>query len=76
MGSSVWYAAFYGQTWKAKLEECFMNNNRLGCLSPSAIVASIITLLIIAASGLFSGSGFLTAGSLNARAIAGSGCRR
>jgi len=38
-----------------------MNNNRLGCLSPSAIVASIITLLVIVGFGLFSGSGFFTA---------------
>lgn len=45
-----------------------MNNNRLGCLSPSAILASIITLLVIAGFGFFSGSGFFTAGGLNARA--------
>lgn len=50
-----------------------MNNNRLGCLSPSAIVASIITLLIIAGAGLFNGSGFFSAGALNARAGANLG---
>ncbi len=45
-----------------------MNNNRLGCLSPSAIVASIITLLVIAGMAFTNGSGFFTPGRLNASA--------
>ena len=42
-----------------------MNTNRLGCLSPSAILASLVTLLIIAGFAFTSGSGFFSAGSLN-----------
>lgn len=44
-----------------------MNNNRLGCLSPSALIASLISFLIIAAVGFFNGSDLFTAGRLNAR---------
>ncbi len=45
-----------------------MNNNRLGCLSPIAIVASTITLLVIAGFAFTSGNSLFTAGELNARA--------
>ena len=45
-----------------------MNNNRPGCLSPFAILASIFTLLLIVGFALFSGSGFFSAGGLNAQA--------
>lgn len=44
-----------------------MNNNRLGCLSPSAIIASLLTLLVIAGFGFTSGSDLFSAGSLNAK---------
>jgi len=44
-----------------------MNNNRLGCLSLSAIIASLFTLLVIVGFALTSGSGFFSAGGLNAK---------
>lgn len=43
-----------------------MNKNRLGCVSPIAIIASIITLLVIAGFAITSGGGFFSSGSLNA----------
>jgi len=43
-----------------------MRSSRLSCLSPSAIVALVITLAIIAIFGFSSGSALFTAGSLNA----------
>ncbi len=45
-----------------------MNNNRLGCFSPPAIIASLLTLLVIAGFAFTSGSGLFTAGNLNANA--------
>ena len=44
-----------------------MRDNRLGCTTPLAIFASIITLLVIAGTSYASGSRFFTAGSLNAQ---------
>lgn len=45
-----------------------MQEKRLGCLTPLALIATLITILVIGASLLFSGSGFFNAGSLNAQA--------
>ena len=45
-----------------------MQKSRLGCLSPSAIVATLVSLLMMAGFISVSGSGFFTAGSLNAKA--------
>ncbi|PJB66475.1 MAG: hypothetical protein CO094_07045, partial [Anaerolineae bacterium CG_4_9_14_3_um_filter_57_17] len=42
-------------------------NNRFGCLTPLAIVSALVTLIVIAGSLLFTGSGLFTAGSLNAK---------
>jgi len=50
-----------------------MNNNRLGCLSPTAILSAIITLLIVLGVAFFSGNGMFSAGSLNAQAGAALG---
>ncbi|MCX6078396.1 MAG: cytochrome c3 family protein [Chloroflexi bacterium] len=44
-----------------------MNNNRLGCLSPTAILATLLTLVAIAGVVMFTGSGFFSSGSLNAQ---------
>jgi hypothetical protein len=44
-----------------------MNNTRLGCLSPSAIIATLITVFVISGIAIFSGNGFFSAGSLNAQ---------
>ncbi|GAB4480222.1 MAG: hypothetical protein OHK0031_01160 [Anaerolineales bacterium] len=44
-----------------------MKEKRLGCMTPLAITATLITLLVIAATAFASGSGFFNAGSLNAQ---------
>ena len=45
-----------------------MNKHRLGCLSPIAMIASVITLLVIGGFAFTSGSGVFSPGALNARA--------
>jgi hypothetical protein len=45
-----------------------MNNNRLGCLSTTAILASLISILVIGGYVFFNGNVFFTAGALNAEA--------
>jgi hypothetical protein len=45
-----------------------MNNNRLGCLSASAVLATIITLVLIGGYALFFGGRLFTPGELNAQA--------
>lgn len=44
-----------------------MNNNRIGCLSPLAILSALITLVVIIAAELLSGNTLFTAGALNAQ---------
>jgi hypothetical protein len=44
-----------------------MNHNRLGCLSPSAILAVLLTLIVSAGFAIFNGSSLFSPGSLNAR---------
>ena len=44
-----------------------MNNARLGCISPVAILATVVTAVFIAASAFFTGSQLFTAGALNAQ---------
>ncbi|HEY3313115.1 MAG TPA: cytochrome c3 family protein [Anaerolineales bacterium] len=43
-----------------------MNNNRLGCLSPLAILAALLTLVFIAGYSYFNRGAMFTAGALNA----------
>jgi hypothetical protein len=43
-----------------------MHNNRLGCLTNTGIIATLITLLAIAGFALFSGGWMFSAGALNA----------
>ena len=45
-----------------------MKNNRLGCLSPIANIATIITLVFIVVYAFFNGSEMFNAGALSARA--------
>ncbi len=42
-----------------------MNNNRLGCISPLALIALLVTLGAILATAFMSGNGMFSAGSLN-----------
>ena len=44
-----------------------MNSNRLGCLSPLALIASLFTLAGIVAWAFLGGNGMFSAGSLNAQ---------
>ena len=50
-----------------------MNSNRPGCLLPSAILAGLLTLLVILGFNYFSGSSLFSAGILNAKAGASLG---
>ena len=45
-----------------------MHNSRLGCLTPTAIVASLLTVLLMLGFTFTSGAGLFTAGGLNAAA--------
>ncbi len=45
-----------------------MNNNRLGCLSPIAFIATLVTLIVIIGLELTSGNSLFSPGSLNAQA--------
>ncbi len=42
-----------------------MNNNRLGCLSPLAIISAFITLVVIIVAEVISGNSMFTSGALN-----------
>jgi hypothetical protein len=43
-----------------------MQTQRLGCLSPSAIISAVLTLVLILAVEILSGNSLFTAGALNA----------
>ena len=45
-----------------------MFNNRPGCLLPSAIIAGVLTFLVIAGFAFFNGNNLFSAGGLNAKA--------
>ena len=44
-----------------------MENNRLGCLTPSAILAVLVTVILLGLVMLFGGSGLFSSGGLNAQ---------
>ena len=48
-----------------------MKQNRLGCLTPMAMIATVITLLAIGGMAFVNGSDFFSAGSLNAQGSGG-----